>query len=105
MPQSKTSRAAPTQVKGDPEQHGGARDSAAKLAAAHDLCRGLGVHTEPLRLGRLWIVPVLSWHHKVGLLGLRLGAALRTSGGNGRGACARVRSALAVGMLRRRSVT
>ena len=54
------------QVKGGPELHGGAHDSAAKLAAVDALCSELGVHTAPLRLGRLWVVPVLSWHHKVG---------------------------------------
>jgi len=52
-------------LKGAPEVNGGARDSLAKLHAVHALCAELGVATAPQRFGRLWIVPVLSWHHKV----------------------------------------
>lgn len=52
-------------VKGGAELHAGARDSAAKLAAVTALCDELGVDTEPFLIGRLWVVPVLAWHHKV----------------------------------------
>jgi len=43
-------------------------DSPAKFAAVRDLCAGLGVRTQPARLGgadppsAVWIVPLLSWY-------------------------------------------
>ena len=40
-------------MKGEPELHAGAPDSAAKLDAVLAACAELGVATEPLRLGRL----------------------------------------------------
>lgn len=47
---------------------GGFTDSAAKFAAIQDLCAGLGVRTQPARLGgadpsaAVWVVPLLSWY-------------------------------------------
>jgi hypothetical protein len=101
-PGSTCGSAGPTvlpQVKGDEQQRGGAADSVAKLEAVHALCRELRVDTQPLRLGRLWIAPVLSWHHKVGLVGAGRGPAPPRGGSamacregrktRGNGACAR----------------
>ena len=43
---------------------GAAPDSVAKLRLVLALCEELGVIVRPTRVGRLWLVPVLSWHHK-----------------------------------------
>lgn len=42
-------------------------DSLAKLQYITALCHELGVVVEPMRIGRLWIVPLLAWHHQVGI--------------------------------------
>lgn len=42
----------------------GLMDSRAKLARVLELCQRLGVHTQPRRLGNLWLAPLFSWHHK-----------------------------------------
>lgn len=34
-----------------------------KLEVIKDLCRELGVHTEPERIGGVWIAPIYSWYH------------------------------------------
>ena len=53
------------QVTGPPERHGGASDSVQKLQRVLELCRRLGVHTEPRLIGpRLLLAPLHSWHHK-----------------------------------------
>ncbi|GAB4819405.1 hypothetical protein N2152v2_006451 [Parachlorella kessleri] len=42
----------------------GVEDSLQKLELVLELCSRLGVHTQPLRIGRhRWVVPLLSWHH------------------------------------------
>ncbi len=42
-------------------------DSVSKLWAVLGLCERLGVGVRPVRLGPLRLVPLLSWHHQVGL--------------------------------------
>ncbi|KAI7841790.1 hypothetical protein COHA_004514 [Chlorella ohadii] len=42
----------------------GITDSHTKLRIILERCRQLGVHTRPTQLGGLWIVPLLSWHHR-----------------------------------------
>ena len=49
----------------DHHAHPQGTDSAKKLDLVLDLCRDLGVIVEPTRIGDLWFVPVLSWHHQV----------------------------------------
>ncbi len=44
-------------------RNGTAEDSIQKLQLILQLCRDLGVHISPARLGNLCIVPLLSWHH------------------------------------------
>jgi len=51
-------------VRGDPERHDGATDSVAKLQRVLQLCTSLGVCVRPAALGRLLLLPLLSWHHK-----------------------------------------
>ncbi|EIE23640.1 Metallo-dependent phosphatase, partial [Coccomyxa subellipsoidea C-169] len=41
----------------------GVLDSLGKLEVIKDLCRELGVHTEPARIGGVWIAPIYSWYH------------------------------------------
>ncbi|KAK9829451.1 hypothetical protein WJX72_005956 [[Myrmecia] bisecta] len=48
----------------DTGRNGGALDSLQKLRLVLDLCRELGVHSSPQRLGAVWVVPLLSWHHQ-----------------------------------------
>ena len=43
------------------------RDSVEKLGAVLAACEELGVVVAPARLGRLQVVPLLAWHHKVRL--------------------------------------
>ena len=38
-------------------------DSLKRLAELTALCDELGVHTQPKRLGKAWIVPIFSWYH------------------------------------------
>lgn len=44
----------------------GITHSAAKLRAVLSLCDELHVHTRPAVVAGLTVVPLLSWHHKVG---------------------------------------
>jgi hypothetical protein len=39
-----------------------------------ELCQELQVVTRPTRLGDVWVLPVLSWHHKVCWVGSPLAA-------------------------------
>eukprot|EP00210_Caulerpa_lentillifera_P004212 g4017.t1 len=39
-------------------------DSMGKLEEVMKLCNKLGVITQPTRLRNLWLIPILSWHHK-----------------------------------------
>ncbi|GMH38657.1 hypothetical protein BSKO_06541 [Bryopsis sp. KO-2023] len=41
-----------------------ATNSMDKLAAVLDACDDLGVIIHPQKIGNLWVVPILSWHHK-----------------------------------------
>jgi len=38
-------------------------DSLARYRELMDACQQLGVHTRPLRVGPVWIVPIVSWYH------------------------------------------
>lgn len=44
-------------------RNGTAENSLQKLHLILQLCRELGIHTSAAKLGRLCIVPLLSWHH------------------------------------------
>ena len=44
-------------------RNGTAQDSLQKLRLILKLCSNLGIHTSPAKLGKLCIVPLLSWHH------------------------------------------
>lgn len=57
--------AARLQVAGSGSGSSGPADSIAKLHAVQALCREMGVVVTPMRFGRLWIVPLLAWHHQV----------------------------------------
>lgn len=52
-------------VRGVPQEsrNGTAQDSIQKLGLILQICQDLGIHTTPMRIGNLCIVPVLSWHH------------------------------------------
>eukprot|EP00887_Chlorella_sp_A99_P003452 scaffold7.g3452.t1 len=44
-------------------QECGRYDSLEKLAAVQAMCARLGVHTQPVQLSGVWLVPLLSWYH------------------------------------------
>lgn len=59
-----------------------ARDSLEKLALVMALCEEMGVLVAPTRLGRLKIIPLLAWHHKVRRgWGLALGSTATAEAG------------------------
>lgn len=43
---------------------GDTRDSVEKFHAVLELCRDMGVRTEPARAGDRWVVPLFSWYHE-----------------------------------------
>jgi polygalacturonase len=51
-------------------RNGGSTDSIQKLQRVLQLCDECGVIRQPVLLGGLLLVPLLSWHHKVCLRGL-----------------------------------
>eukprot|EP00879_Flechtneria_rotunda_P022187 GHRR01023410.1.p1 GENE.GHRR01023410.1~~GHRR01023410.1.p1 ORF type:complete len:339 (+),score=87.53 GHRR01023410.1:288-1304(+) len=51
-------------IKGSQERNAGATDSIDKLCKLSDLCKELGVVTQPAQFGGVCIVPLLSWHHQ-----------------------------------------
>jgi len=55
----------------DNQRNAGAKDSIEKLHKVLELCSEIGVITQPAQLGRLLLVPLLSWHHKVSATCLR----------------------------------
>jgi cobalamin biosynthesis Mg chelatase CobN len=56
-----------TTVSGCTSRNAGAGDSVQKLQRVLQLCDECGVIRQPVLLGGLLLVPLLSWHHQVGI--------------------------------------